>query len=151
MHSLVDSQTQYMENSMEKNVAMFFIPTTRATELLSTEVSSDNVSGGKKKLQIDIEDKLAITEFNGETQPNLDSVISHYIQSLNQTNLRFLGTFHVITCFTLFLKYKMTLQQILIYNTCQHENIIFDIFILFLFISMHFQATPLIKTSTMTH
>ncbi|XP_027938139.1 serine decarboxylase-like [Vigna unguiculata] len=91
MHSLVDSQTQYMENSMEKNVAMFFIPTTRATELLSTEVSRDNVSGGKEKLQIDIEDKLAITEFNGETQPNLDSVISHYIQSLNQTNLRFLG------------------------------------------------------------
>lgn len=53
-----------------------------------------------KKLQIGIEDKLAITEFNGETQPNLDSVISHYAQSLNQTNLRFLGGY--LSCHNLF-------------------------------------------------
>jgi len=89
-----------MENLVEKSVAMASIPRTRATELLPTEVSNGNVPRKEDKLQKGIEEKLAITECNGETQPNLDSVISHYVQNLHQYDFNNLGNFHFITCFT---------------------------------------------------
>ncbi|TKY51390.1 Serine decarboxylase [Spatholobus suberectus] len=74
-----------MENSVGKNMAMTFIPTTHPTELLPTE-----------ERQIDIEENnshmnLAITQCSGETQANLASVISRYVESLNQYNLHNLG------------------------------------------------------------
>ncbi|CAJ1976960.1 unnamed protein product [Sphenostylis stenocarpa] len=65
---------------------MAFIPRTRDTELLSPVVSNGHISTKEDKLQIDIEEILPITECNGETQPKLDSIISHYIQRLNKLN-----------------------------------------------------------------
>ncbi|TKY45650.1 histidine decarboxylase [Spatholobus suberectus] len=76
-----------MENSVGSNMAM-----TNAAELLPTVVSNANVSSKEEK-QIDIEENnshvnLAITHCTGETQANLASVISHYVESVNQYNLR---------------------------------------------------------------
>ncbi|KAH1230609.1 hypothetical protein AAZX31_10G215500 [Glycine max] len=78
-----------------KSVAMAFIPA--ATELLPTVVSDAELSKKDEKQKIDIQQNsnhmtnLAITKCSGETQANLASVITQYVETLNQHNLRFLG------------------------------------------------------------
>jgi len=82
-----------------KSVAMAFIPA--ATELLPTVVSDAELSKKDEKQKIDIQQNsnhmtnLAITKCSGETQANLASVITQYVETLNQHNLRFLGKFLV--------------------------------------------------------
>ncbi|QCE08113.1 serine decarboxylase 1-like [Vigna unguiculata] len=78
---------------------MALIPALHATELLPRVVSTGKSSIKKQKfqtdiqekLQTDIEGKLAITEYSAESQPNLASIISHYLQTLKHYNLRNLG------------------------------------------------------------
>ncbi|RZB88616.1 Serine decarboxylase 1 [Glycine soja] len=70
----------------------FIIPRTHATELLSSKVVSNaNFSRKEENLPIDIKENLAITKCSGETQANLASVITHYVETLNQYSLRNLG------------------------------------------------------------
>ena len=87
-----------MENSAGKNMAMdFIIPRTHATELLSSKVVSNaNFSRKEENLPIDIKENLAITKCSGETQANLASVITHYVETLNQYSLRNLGMLLVL-------------------------------------------------------
>ena len=66
------------------------------TPALHAVVSNDKSSTKKEELHTDFEEKLAITECRGESQPNLASFISHYVQTLKHRNLRNLGT---LSCF----------------------------------------------------
>ncbi|RDX71555.1 Serine decarboxylase, partial [Mucuna pruriens] len=78
---------------MEKNKPMAFVP---ATELLPRVVSGGRVSKKEeKKIQIQENNNshtnLPTTNCTGETQPNLASLITQYVETLNQCSLRNLG------------------------------------------------------------
>ncbi|KAK7391273.1 hypothetical protein VNO78_19687 [Psophocarpus tetragonolobus] len=71
---------------------MAFVPTIHATDGLPISFESEKFCGKQKKL-IDIEERLAIsqTHCNGETEANLGSIITEYLQILQRRNLRNLG------------------------------------------------------------
>ncbi|XP_061342029.1 serine decarboxylase-like [Gastrolobium bilobum] len=81
---------------MEKNVAMsLIIPTVPVTERLPRVVSKTKPSREEEK-QREIQENnghlsLAVTKCTGETPPNLAEIISHYVGTLNQKKLHFLG------------------------------------------------------------
>lgn len=82
------------ESSWEKHW-MAFTPPAHATELLHTVDTNVNLSKEEVK-QIDIQKNnghisLAINQCSGETEANLDTVITHYVETLNEYNLRNLG------------------------------------------------------------
>ncbi|XP_061342028.1 serine decarboxylase-like [Gastrolobium bilobum] len=74
---------------------MTFIPSAHATELLPTLVRNAKLSREEDK-QLDAQENhgdmnLAITKCSGETKANLAGVITRYVETLNQYNLRNLG------------------------------------------------------------
>ena len=84
-----------MQNPVGKNVAMAVTPATRATELFPRVVSNALVAREEEK-QMETQENnghmnLPITDDTGETQANLCEVITHYVETLNQYNLRNLG------------------------------------------------------------
>jgi len=84
-----------MESLEGSNMAMATIPD---AEMLPTVVGNAKLSGEERHANIHEEDitNLAITQCIGETDANLDAVITHYVETINKYNLRNLGRFFML-------------------------------------------------------
>ena len=87
-----------MESLEGSNMAMAIIPD---TEVLPTVVGNAKLSGEERHANIHEDDinrltNLAITQCIGETDANLEAVITHYVETINKYNLRNLGRFFML-------------------------------------------------------